>query len=298
MGEGNTPLFRLRNLEKILAWKGELWAKAEYLNPTGSFKDRGSITEISYAIAKKKKGVVCASTGNMAASLAAYAARAGISCIVVVPKDTPDSKLTQTNICNARIIKISGSYDGCVQKATDHARENNYLLCGDYELRRSGQRFVGYELAMSNISFDGFVCPVGNGTLGCAIADGFSSYGKSPRFIGVQGFGADPIVQAWNKNSSIMPMIEPKTVATAIKVGNPLDGILTLAWVKKTNGTLISIPDNDIFSAQKLIAQTEGIFIETSAAVTVACLAKTSQVNQRLVLIITGSGLKEAVMSS
>ena len=131
-GVGNTPLVRLYNLEKALKWEGQIWAKNEFLNPTGSFKDRGSITEIKAAITQGKKGVVCASTGNMAASLSSYAAKNKMLCVVVVPKNTPEGKLKQARICGAKIISIDGTYDDCVDKAKEYALENNFLLCGDY----------------------------------------------------------------------------------------------------------------------------------------------------------------------
>ena len=173
LGEGNTPLFRLFNLEKVFGWKGEIWVKSEYQNPTGSFKDRGSVTEINEALRQKKGGIICASTGNMAASLSAYAGKTGLKCFVVVPKNTNKGKLKQTTICGAKIIAVDGNYDVCVKKAKKIAEKNNFLLCGDYKLRRIGQRSLGRELACSKSNFDAFIVPIGNGTLGCAIIEGF-----------------------------------------------------------------------------------------------------------------------------
>ncbi|KKP67539.1 MAG: Threonine synthase [Candidatus Roizmanbacteria bacterium GW2011_GWA2_35_19] len=294
MGEGNTPIFRLFNLEKFLDWRGEIWVKAEYQNPTGSFKDRGSITEVSEALKRSKKGVVCASTGNMAASLSAYAARAKLKCLVVVPSGTPLGKLLQTIACGAKIIEINGNYDLCVKKAKEIAEKNNYLLCGDYELRRLGQRSLGRELAVSGIDFDAFVVPVGNGTLGCAIIEGFIEKDKWPKFIGVQGKGSDPLTQTWEENSPTLRLIEvPQTVASAMKVGAPLDGRLTLNWVKETNGMILSVNDGEILKAKNLLAKTEGIYVETSAAATLAALIKSKIYSLKVVLILTGNGLKE-----
>src|SRR3989344_1104185 len=110
LGEGNIPLLRLENLEKLLSWEGQIWAKCEFQNPTGSFKDRGSVFEISESLKKKKKGVVCASTGNMAASLSAYATKYNLECVVVIPKTTPGGKLKQATMCGAKLIKIDGCY--------------------------------------------------------------------------------------------------------------------------------------------------------------------------------------------
>lgn len=294
LGEGNTPLIRLFNLEKQLSWRGELWAKCEYQNPTGSFKDRGSLVEIAQAIKLNKSGVVCASTGNMAASLAAYAARAGLACVVIIPKSTPIGKLKQASICGTKLIKVNGTYDDCVIEAKIFAKEKNLLLCGDYKLRRLGQSILGEELAGSRINFDALIVPVGNGTLGVAICEGFAKFNKFPKFIGVQGQGADPIFRAWQQPSSIIRIIEqPQTVASAMNVGNPLDGELTLSWVNKTNGELYSVSDKEILSAQKILGQTEGIFVETAAAATLAGLLKLKESLINVVLVLTGSGLKE-----
>ncbi|HEX7041939.1 MAG TPA: threonine synthase [Patescibacteria group bacterium] len=296
LGQGNTPLIRLFNLEQELNWQGELWAKCEYQNPTGSFKDRGSVTEILEALKQKKKGVVCASTGNMAASLSAYAARVGLPCIVVVPKGTPQSKLQQALIAGAQLIEVNGNYDVCVGKAQQIAKNKNYLLCGDYEIRRIGQQSIGEELAKSEIKFDAFICPVGNGTVGTAVAEGFAKYKKFPCFFGVQGKGADPLTISFEKTlSPIIAMEKPKTIASAMNVGNPLDGEITLTWVRKTNGAIFSVTDEEILAARKLLAQTEGIYVEPSAAATVAVLEKLPNRTMNLVIILTGHGLKGGV---
>lgn len=293
LGQGNTPLIRLYNIEQKLQWQGQLWAKCEYQNPTGSFKDRGSVTEILEAIKQKKQGVVCASTGNMAASLSAYAARVGLPCIVVVPKGTPQSKLQQALIAGAQLIAVNGNYDACVGKAKKIAKDKDYLLCGDYEIRRIGQQSIGEELAKSGASFDAFVCPVGNGTVGTAVAEELARQNKYPKFIGVQGKGADPLTIAWNTTlSPIKPLKEPKTIASAMQVGNPLDGEITLAWIRKTNGQMFSVTDEEILSAQKLLATTEGIFVEPAAAATIAVLSKLPNRTMNLVVILTGHGLK------
>ena len=294
LGEGNTPLLRFFCLEKKLSWQGELWAKCEYQNPTGSFKDRGSIVEVTEALVQNKTGTICASTGNMAASLAAYTTKAKLSCFVVVPSQTPEAKLHQALMCGANLIKINGGYDDCVQKAITLAKQKKLLLCGDYELRRKGQQTISTELADSGINFDTFIVPIGNGTLGCAIAEGFSKFNKYPQFIGVQGIGADPIYRAWKNKREIISIKNPKTIASAMKVGNPLDGNLTLEWIKKTGGAMYAVNAQEIKNAQTLLAKTEGIFVETTGAATVACVTKIENPkNQKIVLILTGSGLKE-----
>lgn len=293
IGQGNTPFLQLEKLENVINWKGQLWAKAEYQNPTGSFKDRGSVNEINEAIKQKKKGVVCASTGNMAASLAAFAAKYQLPCLIIVPKGTPKAKLQQALICGAKLIEVDGNYDSCVAKAKQLARDKDFLLCGDYELRRKGQSTIGEELAKSGVNFDAFIVPVGNGTVGCAVSQGFAKYNKFPAFIGVQGKGADPLTKAFEKRSTDFDSIaNPQTIASAMNVGNPLDGKLTLNWAYKTNGLLLSVTNGEILAAQKLLATTEGLYVEPATAATVAALFKLPSRNQVTVLILTGSGLK------
>lgn len=298
LGQDNTPLIRLMMLEKMFQWRGQLWAKCEYQNPTGSFKDRGSVTEVQEALRRNKKGVVCASTGNMAASLSAYATRVGLTCIVVIPKGTPVAKLQQALMYGATLIEVNGNYDVCVIEAKNIAQSKNFLLCGDYATRRKGQASIGEELAQANISFDGFICPVGNGTVGCAVSEGFAKYNMYPQFIGVSGSGADPLVKAFQKNeTTFTPIKNPTTIASAMNVGNPLDGKLTLELIYKTNGELLSVTDDEILSAQKLLAITEGIFVEPSAATTIAGIIKLKNKQQNIVILLTGSGLKSSPLS-
>lgn len=274
MGEGNTPLIRLSKLEKLFKWNGIIYGKAEYQNPTGSFKDRGSIAEITQAIERKKKGVVCASTGNMAASLSAYARRAGILCTVVIPDKTPINKIKQASICGAEFIRMNGAYDECVEVAKKIALDRDYLLCGDYETRRVGQRSIGREIAESKIKFDAFICPVGNGTVGCAIAEGLLEKNQQVSFIGVKGRRL-------------------QKAGSAMNVSNPLDSNLTTALITKTKGAFIAVTESELFEGQELLAKTEGIFVETSSASTVVALKKIRRNFKNIVLILTGSGLKE-----
>ncbi len=294
LGEGKTPLLFLPQLSREL--RINMWAKCEYQNPTGSFKDRGSLIEVSKAMALKKTGVVCASTGNMAASLAAYATRNGLTCTVIVPKNTPLSKLQQARSCGATIMDVAGTYNVCVDEALDLARTENLFLCGDYLLRREGQKTMGWELSRDN--FDCFIVPVGNGNVGVAIGQGLSEArpdSKIPQFIGVQAEKVNPIEKAWRTNQTIKPQSHTKTIATAFNVGNPLDGALTLDWIKKTDGLLTTVTDDEIILAQQELALKEGIYVERTAAATLAGLIKIQNQfkGQKVVLILTGAGLKE-----
>lgn len=291
LGEGQTPLIRLSSLSRELGM--ELWGKCEFMNPTGSFKDRGSMVEVAKALELKKDGVVCASTGNMAASLAAYAARFNLTCTVVVPAATPSSKLQQAVACGARLVTIAGTYDDCVGRAKSLATKDNLFLCGDYVLRREGQKSIGWELAGQG--FDGFVVPVGNGTVGVAIAQGLAEAGDNVRFIGVQPASVNPIEGAWKKDEAIQPLRGTTTIASACNVGNPLDGNLTLAWVRKTAGRMEVANEDQIRRAQRLFACTEGIFVESAAAVGLAGIAanRNQYKGQKLAVILTGTGLKD-----
>lgn len=295
LGEGNTALVFLDTLSQQLTC--EVWAKCESQNPTGSFKDRGSVIEVTKAKELGKAGIVCASTGNMAASLAAYAARYTLKCIVVIPVATPESKLQQAIACGAQLLQVDGTYDDCVGMAEKIAQKENYFLCGDYVVRREGQKTIGWELAGKE--FDGFIVPVGNGNVGIAIAQGLEesgAEGKLPTFIGVQAQAANPIEQAWKSGEEIKPQFGTKTVASACNVGNPLDGNLTLHWVKKTEGSFVTVTDAEIISAQTLLAKEEGLYVESTAAATLAGLLRMKDEiqNKKIALILTGTGLKES----
>ncbi len=293
LGEGTTPLIRLNRLSKAVGC--DLWAKCEFMNPTGSFKDRGSIVETDMALKLKKEGVVCASTGNMAASLSAYAARAGLPCKVVVPDATPEGKLKQALAYGAELVRVTGNYDECVAIAERISREENYFLCGDYALRRAGQKGIGRELAGKD--FDAFIVPVGNGTAGIAIAQGLQEAEAEPlpRFIGVQAETVNPVEKAWRTKRQIEAQPAETTVASAMNVRNPLDGQMTLQWVAKSGGLLTTITDEAIENARGLLAQQEGLYVERTAAAGLAMLLRDrEQYNGRkLVIILTGSGLKE-----
>ncbi|MBI5150989.1 MAG: threonine synthase [Candidatus Pacebacteria bacterium] len=294
LGEGNTPLIRLSILSK--KYFCDLWAKCEMQNPTGSFKDRGSVIEIAKALELGMSGIVCASTGNMAASLAAYATRIGLRCIVVIPVKTPISKLQQAVICGAELIKVQGAYDECVKVAKKIAQQKKYFLCGDYLLRREGQKTLGWELA--NSCFDAFIIPVGNGNIGLAVAKGISEFIREknlPQFVGVQSTQVNPLEKAWVTRTEIFPVKNRNTIASACNVGNPLDGAFTLDVVKKTRGCFVAATDKEILTSQDFLAKNEGLYVEATAASTLAGFIKIRKQfrNKKVVLILTGSGLKE-----
>lgn len=298
LGEGNTPLLKLKNLSQELGM--QLWAKCEFLNPTGSFKDRGSAVEVSKALELGTTGVVCASTGNMAASLSAYAAKTALQCIVVVPAQTPETKLRQALICGAKLKKVAGNYDECVAVAQEIAQKQRYFLCGDYVVRREGQKSIGWELAQSGLEIDAIVVPVGNGTVGVAVMKGFFEKAlnkRLPLFIGIQGEHSNPIEKAWRVGKKIKALAKTQTIASAFDVGNPLDGWLVLDWLEKSKGVMNVASDEEIRQAQKLLAEEEGLYVETASAATLIGVLKNREAlqGQTVVLILTGSGLKEDI---
>jgi len=292
---GNTPLLYLSNISKLYGCK--VYAKCENQNLTGSFKDRGSVIEIQKAKELNKKGIVCASTGNMAVSLSAAAAKAKLRCIDVIPKRTSNVKIELMKRCGGQTILVDGSYDDCVGQALKFSQKNNYFLCGDYTLRREGQKTIGWELARSGISFDALVIPVGNGNLGTAIYQGWQEArpdAKLPAFIGVQPSLCNPLTKAWKSKKDITSQSPAvRTQAAAFDVGNPLDGPAILSIVQKTSGMIIDATDTEMLSGRQLLAQKEGILGEITVGSTIAAIKKlkTKLQNKTILIIISGSGL-------
>jgi len=210
-----------------------VYAKLESYNPTGVFKDRGSLLEISWAVQHGYKAVVCASTGNMAGSVAAYAARAGLECYIFVPEGVPIGKLSMMIAYGAKVVAVRGSYNDCVRLAEHLAQEYGYFLTGDYALRAEGSKTQAYEI-VDQLHWqvpDWVVVPMGNGTNISGIAKGFQDLlelgliTRLPRLIGVQAEAASPIVEAWQhqRDNAIAAEMMADTVAQAANAGNPLD---------------------------------------------------------------------------
>lgn len=269
MTVGNTPLVKLERVSKELC--ADVWAKCEFENPTGSFKDRGSVAEVREALRLNKSSVVCASTGNMAISLSFYARAHGLATTVVVPGNTPQPKLQKVADSGARILRVGGNYDQCVGVAEEIARNENTLLCGDYELRRTGQRSVGSELVDSGA--DAIVVPYGNGTLLVAIAEGLYKGGCKPM---PQLIAARPVTA--------------NTIASACAVRVPLDGMLADTWIAKSGGCYIDVTDDEIKDAEARLCD-EGYDVEYSAATSLAALGKIKNKfkSKKVVLILTGN---------
>lgn len=296
MGEGATPL-----LENKRLGKSRLLIKYEASNPTGSFKDRGSSLEITKAIEFKKRKVALASTGNMGASMAAYAAFAGIECKVFIPDIAGREKIAQIKAYGAETVAVEGDYVTAIKKAEEYVlSSSDAFLTGDYPWRGEGTKTVGFEIADQlywNVPDYVFV-PIGNGTLIWSIYEAFRELklvgitDKIPQIIGVQVENCSPVVHAWeNELSEIIPVQNPKTIATAIACGDPIDGLAALKAIRDSGGFALKVSDEEVLSARDKLAR-NGIFVEPSGAVAYAGFVK-KEVPGTVVCIATGHGLKD-----
>ena len=296
MGEGGTPLVKSKVFENV-------WFKLEGLNPTGSFKDRGSTVEVSHAYQLGVKNVCCASTGNMGASVAAYCARAGMRCKIFLSGSTSKNKVKQIKSYGAEVHQVDGNYNQALKMCEEFAMEKRWHLMGDYPYRGEGEKSVGFEIAdqMGWESPSYILVPMGNGTLTYAIWDSFQEMEslelvhKIPRIVGFQSTGCSPIVNAFKKGwDDVKPIENPYTVATAIECGNPIDGKKALIALKKSGGFAESVTDEEILKAQLFLAREEGILVEPSSAATVAGYMKLKDSFEgKVVCVLTGHGLKD-----
>lgn len=302
--EGQTPLIRSKSIGEMLNL--DLYFKQEGKNPTGSFKDRGSAVELTIARELGVKGISVASTGNMAASCSCYAASADIPCFLFVPEDTPPSKLSQAISYGGRIVQVKGSYNDAARLAVEVAKKFGFYLAGDYAFRIEGQKTAAFEV-IDQLFFqvpDLVVVPIGCGTNVTAYYKGFSEYqtlgfiDTMPRIVGVQAEGAASVVNAYRQNArTVEPLKGTKTIASAIAVTYPLDGIKALDAIYASEGSAIAVSDREILEAQYLLSSEEGLFVESSSATTVAALMRMSKVRrfdgQKVVCVLTGDGLKD-----
>jgi threonine synthase len=309
LGEGGTGLHRCQRLGRELGLK-HLYVKNEGENPTGSFKDRGMTVALSKAIELGKRKVVCASTGNTAASLAAYSARAGLDCIVLVPKGkVAAGKMLQVIIHGARIFQIDGDFDQAMEmvvKLTEQ-RKSFYLMNSLNPFRLEGQKTLAFEVydQLQGNPPDTLVLPVGNGGNISAIWKGFSEFRDlgivrmRPRMIGVQAERAAPIARAIRTRANrVRPVSNPQTFATAIRIGFPVNWTKVLRAIRESNGTADTVSDREILEAQKSLASKEGIFVEPASAASIAGLKRQLEAgnvdrSELVVCVTTGHGLKD-----
>ncbi|MBN2042270.1 MAG: threonine synthase [Candidatus Aenigmarchaeota archaeon] len=304
ISEGGTPLIRSKNIEKKQKLNFELYFKYEAVNPTGSFKDRGSSVEVSKAVEFGAKRVVCASTGNMGASVAAYSGIANIPCYIFTPHDALHTKLEQIMAYGAKLYKVSGDYTKTFRLVEEAYNMHEAHLLGDYLYRREGTKSVGYEI-IDQLDFelnDTYVfTPIGNGTLISAMWKAFKEFYlmgmtyKKPKMAGIQADRCNPVTVAFRDREFIKPQKRANTIAKAIECGDPMDGDRALQAINESNGFSESVTDNKILRCREMLAEEEGLFAEPAGAVSLAGLLKSKdQIEKysRVVCVITGHGLK------
>jgi threonine synthase len=315
--EGATPLIELRNLPGLVRKKARILAKFEGLNPTGSFKDRGMTMAVTRAAEEGARAIICASTGNTSASAAAYAARAGMACFVLIPEGKIAlGKLSQAMMHGSTVIQIRGNFDDGMRLVQDVARTTPVNIVNSINpYRIQGQKTVAFEIIEAlGEAPDYHALPVGNAgnitahwigyseaagesTEALKTGAGMRDYGKRkiaaerPIMLGYQASGAAPIVRG-------RPVENPETVATAIRIGNPVSWQQAVAASRESGGWFAECADEEILRVQKLLAQTEGIFCEPASAIALAGVLKDLELGKvgegaTIVCTLTGHGLKD-----
>ncbi|RBY87234.1 threonine synthase [Blastococcus sp. TBT05-19] len=296
--EGATPLLPARELSKRTGC--EVYLKVEGANPTGSFKDRGMTMAITKAVEEGAEAVICASTGNTSASAAAYAARAGITCAVLVPQGKiAMGKLAQALVHGAKLLQVDGNFDDCLALASKLAIDYPVSLVNSVnQFRIEGQKTASFEIVdVLGDAPDIHCLPVGNAGNITAYWQGYREYAadgtasRTPRMWGFQAAGAAPIV-----NGQVVE--NPSTIATAIRIGNPASWTKALAARDESGGRIDAVTDRAILSAYRLLARTEAVFVEPASAASVAGLLQVADAGelepgQRIVCTVTGNGLKD-----
>jgi len=296
--EGGTPLLEAPHLSERAGCR--VFLKIEGANPTGSFKDRGMTVAMTYALASGVAGVICASTGNTSAAAAAYAARAGLTCAVLVPRGKiAQGKLAQAVVYGARILQIDGNFDDCLELARKTAVEYPIELVNSVNpVRLIGQQSAAWEICDTLGRAPDIHClPVGNAGNITAYWSGYRAYARDgvidavPRMFGFQAAGAAPLVHG-------RPIKDPDTIATAIRVGNPASWTGAIAARDESDGLIDAVTDEKILEAYHLLARREGVFVEPASATSVAGLLATAAdgrlpAGSLVVCTVTGHGLKD-----
>ncbi len=309
LGAGFTPLVRADRLAAELGL-GELWLKNDTVNPTGSFKDRVVAVALARARELGFKVAACASTGNLANSVAAHAARAGMRHFVFIPADLEPAKVVTSAVYGDSLVAVNGSYDDVNRLCAELASEHPTWAFVNVNLRTyyaEGSKTLAFETAeqLGWTTPDHVVVPVASGSQLTKIAKGFSELyavgllDSEPhvRVSGAQAEGCSPVAAAFAAGDHYVRPVKPKTIAKSLAIGNPADGVYALEAVRSSGGAIDSVTDDEIVAGIKLLARSEGIFGETAAGVTVATLAKlaakgTVRPDERVVAYITGNGLK------
>jgi len=289
--EGSTPLVRAPRISEEAGV--EVWLKLEGANPTGSFKDRGMTCAVSDAVRSGAEAVICASTGNTAASLAAYAARAGIGGAVIVPEGKiAAGKLAQALMHGARVIALRGNFDEALALVRELTSRHPIALVNSVNpFRIEGQKTAAFELVDELGEVDAICIPVGNAGNITAYWRGFREAGHEPRMLGFQAAGAAPLVHGKRVE-------RPETVASAIRIGNPARWEDAMAAVTESRGAIEAVTDEEILAAYRMLASREGVFCEPASAASVAGLLKHGAPGaSRVVCVLTGHGLKDPQMA-
>jgi threonine synthase len=298
LGEGGTPLVEAPYLGELTG--SRVLLKVEGANPTGSFKDRGMTVAMTYALASGAKAVICASTGNTSASAAAYAARAGLTCAVLVPRGKIAlGKLAQAVMHGARILQVDGNFDDCLELARKTAADHPVALVNSVNpVRLEGQKSAAFEVCDAlGRAPDVHCLPVGNAGNITAYWLGYKEYARdaviptTPRMFGFQAAGAAPLVSG-------EPVADPETVATAIRIGSPASWTGAITARDASGGLIDAVTDERILAAYHLLAEREGVFVEPASAASVAGLLATAADNRLpqgslVVCTVTGHGLKD-----
>ncbi len=288
LNEGSTPLVRAPRLSERVGV--DVWLKIEGANPTGSFKDRGMTCAVSAAVRDGAEAVICASTGNTAAALAAYAARAGIRGVVIVPEGKiAMGKLAQALMHGAQVIAIRGNFDQALQLVRTVADQHPIALVNSVnEFRIEGQKTASFEIAEElGGELDALCIPVGNAGNITAYWRGFSELGLSPRMFGFQAAGAAPLVLG-------RPVERPETIASAIRIGNPARWEQAMDAMTASGGAVNAVSDEQILDAYRFLAREEGVFCEPASAASVAGLIAFGAAGAaRVACVLTGHGLKD-----
>ncbi len=300
--EGSTPLIKADPIARRIGSDYSVWLKYEGLNPTGSFKDRGMTVAVSKALEEGSKAVACASTGNTSASAAAYAARARMKCVVVIPEGAIAlGKLAQALIHGAAVIAIKGNFDDALEIVRELTDKYPITLVNSVNpYRIEGQKTGSFEVCDSfGGAPDYHALPVGNAGNITAYWKGYKEYKldgkieKLPKMLGFQAAGAAPIVEGH-------VVKEPKTIATAIKIGNPASWKQAEAARDESGGLIDKVTDDEILEAYKLLASEVGVFVEPASAASVAGILKKAEEGyfdknkgKEIVCVLTGHGLKD-----
>ncbi len=309
IGAGFTPLIHAKNLGKALGLPN-LYIKNDTANPTWSFKDRVVAIASSRARELGYEKLACASTGNLANSVSAHAAAAGMEAVVVIPNDLEAGKVLGSSIYSPTLVKVAGNYDAVNRLCAELAGTRNWAFV-NVNVRpyyAEGSKTLGYEVAeqLGWRAPDHCVVPIASGSLFVKIRKGLNEFAKAglidepqTRMSGAQATGCSPVATAWAEGSMNFRPQRPDTIAKSLAIGNPADGYYSLVQLKDTNGACASVNDDEIVAGMKLLAETEGIFAETAGGVTVASvkqLAAAGRIDpdELVVAFITGAGFKTA----